>query len=378
MKNKAIENGTDINKIFEPEDKKVEILIAADKDGTINMSKDGNLKETLQYLKENNAIFVLISGRTAADAVDSFAKIGITKENGLLPKYILCDNGAGILNTKKEEIVYKKTLTPEKLDQIIAICQEEGRKEERIRITNVENIMIEQSSKSAMEYYKGKEKIIKPIQHIADKTSQKIQDATKVTVAVGDIPRQQVEVLKGRIEALGCYVDIGESTFLMDPTNPEQEGKSKKGYILDIMDQEASKGNVLKMLLEYMKPEKAMVYGNGYNDISMYDKLALCPYVPKKAICLVTNPVSQKEDINATKEIYEHLKQVQQEIKKNNRQVQEGKQEGTIIPEVTPFLIPPSKSLGNTLLKQCIHMKLVKNKSQEGNLTIQSTEKEER
>ena len=95
-------------------------LVAIDLDGTMLNSYGmvtKETKETIRKVEEQGAKVIIASGRP----IDSIKEIAKEIES---QDYFIAGNGAIIYDMKKDEIIYEKTLSKEKVLEIIKICEE--------------------------------------------------------------------------------------------------------------------------------------------------------------------------------------------------------------------------------------------------------------
>lgn len=341
----------DASKIFDKEDRKTKILFFSDKDGTTNMTKEGKLVDALREINRNHGMYVLASGRTGMDCVAELEKTGANREEGTLPKYVGCDNGAAIIRTDTQEIVFQTALLPEDTKKIIGMYLKMGGKPEGIRATNIDKIMAEKSSPDAMEYYKGKQRLLNAVDDLASYLmGDEVENLNKITLTVSE---EQKIILKEKLEKMGFYVDYGKSSFL------SQHGKKDK-WILDI--QKTSKAAIANFFLQEIHPDTIVVMGNSYNDVELMKKV-IDSNVKNKIIMLVTNPSDKEEkkvnrdNAKITKVIYEDLKEF-------------GKDKDAHI-----LLIPPNPQLVNNVLKELTEGKtLNKDKTFPGKVQLMDEE----
>ena len=95
-------------------------LVAIDLDGTMLNSYGVVSEETKNTIKEveKQGIEVIIASGRPIDSIKEIAK-EIESKN-----YFIAGNGAIIYDMKKDEIIYEKTLSKEKVLEIIKICEE--------------------------------------------------------------------------------------------------------------------------------------------------------------------------------------------------------------------------------------------------------------
>ena len=95
-------------------------LVAIDLDGTMLNSYGivtENTKNTIKKLIQNGVEVIIVSGRPI-DSIKTIAK-EIESNN-----YFIAGNGALIYDIKKDEIIYEKYMSKQKVLEIIKICEE--------------------------------------------------------------------------------------------------------------------------------------------------------------------------------------------------------------------------------------------------------------
>ena len=95
-------------------------LVAIDLDGTMLNSYGmitENTKKTIKKIEKQGVEVVIASGRP----IDSIKEIAKEIES---KNYFIAGNGAIIYDIKNDEIIYEKTLSKEKVLEIIKICED--------------------------------------------------------------------------------------------------------------------------------------------------------------------------------------------------------------------------------------------------------------
>ena len=232
--------------------RKPKFIVFTDKDGTLNLD-DKQLNDTIKLITKMGGMVVPITGRTVGDIVED-----LRKRNIVLPPIIIGDNGAVVYSTVTNEFILKKTLENGKVNKIVDYFNEIGGNQELIRYTDGSNIYASKD-KSVKEYYKDSD-TAKLYAKIENKIRES-KDITKITLAGTKEEMQQVAKYA---ETLGFWTDMDATKF------PEKE---QENYRLDIAPKNISKGEMVKALVQYFKPEYGyMCVGNGYNDIPMFRK----------------------------------------------------------------------------------------------------------
>ncbi len=230
--------------------KKPNFIIFTDKDGTLNLG-DKQLDHIVKIILTMGGMVVPITGRTVGDIKGEFKK-----NNIMLPRIIIGDNGANIYLTRSNRFVIKKTLDSRKVEDIINYFMEHGGNADLIRYTDGSNIYAANEA-NVRKYYRGN-KTAKISSHILDEIKSS-KDITKITLAGS---KEDMQEIAQYVHSLGFWTDMDKTKF------PE---KHQQNYRLDIASKNISKGEAVRAIASYFKPQYGyMCIGNGYNDLSMF------------------------------------------------------------------------------------------------------------
>ena len=227
-----------------------EFMIFTDKDGTLNLA-DRQLNSIIRLISSMGGMVVPVTGRTVGDIKEDFKKRKIA-----LPKLIVGDNGANVYWTETDEFIIRKTLAPEKIEQIIGEYLKIGGEPNLIRYTDGENIYA--SGEDRVKAYYSKSKVAKILENVEDEILQ-ADDITKITLAG---TRKQMEDMSAYVSNLGFWTDLDRTKFPL---------ATSENYRLDIAQKGINKGEAVKAIVSYFKPRYGYIcVGNGNNDLAMF------------------------------------------------------------------------------------------------------------
>lgn len=244
--------------IYVPVDLKEETLliklIATDMDGTL-VNHKGSINEKvfdlIHFFHEKDIKFAAASGRFYSQLNKNFKKVKtdmiLIAHNGALIKY---NNG---------KILYSNSMSKEDIENVINLSPNLGE-----------------------ELFVGGENeayIVNPSEHMIDIFSD---------FEVPAVILKSFSEIKNPIYRITYYMADGVNSDILEYlkknlNNNLQFVVSGKNWI-DIMNKNASKGNAIKILQDKFKinPESTMVFGDYYNDLSMF-KVAHYSYAMENA-----------------------------------------------------------------------------------------------
>lgn len=302
--------------------KKPKFIVFTDKDGTLDL-EDEQLSNIITLITAMEGMVIPITGRTVGDIEEDFRKRKI-----VLPPIIVGDNGANVYATSAKRFIIKKNLDNEKVKKIIEFYIQNGGNPDLIRYTDGSNIYASNTEK-VKEYYRNNKTA-----KISEDLETKIKDSkdlTKITLA-GD--KENMQKVSEYADKLGFWTDMDKTKF------PKKE---ENNYRLDIADKDINKGNAVKGIVEYLKPQYGyMCVGNGNNDISMFKQaiddgmiVAIMEDASKEIIHEITEYAKKKkrgkiiivpEDRNkANRLIYKKAKVFQTYIRSNQFNVKKNR-----------------------------------------------------
>ncbi len=251
-------------------------LIAIDLDGTMLNSYGmvtENTKNVIKKVEEQGAKVVIASGRPI-DSIKTIAK-EIDSKN-----YFIAGNGAIVYDVKKEEIIYEKTLSKEKVLEIIKICEENSISynvytEQEILSTGLkynvlyyhkENLKKEESKKTKInivnnmyEYIKNKNDARFLKITICDESKSVFNSIIRKIKEVKDIEILEISHMARKI------IKQGTEEFPI------------AYYYTEISRENVDKWNAIEFLMEKLniKKEEVMAIGDNANDKKMIENAGL-------------------------------------------------------------------------------------------------------
>lgn len=251
-------------------------LIAIDLDGTMLNSYGmvtENTKNVIKKVEEQGAKVVIASGRPI-DSIKAIAK-EIDSKN-----YFIAGNGAIVYDVKKEEIIYEKTMSKEKVLEIIKICEENSISynvytEQEILSTGLkynvlyyhkENLKKEESKKTKInivnnmyEYIKNKNDARFLKITICDESKSVFNSIIRKIKEVKDIEILEISHMARKI------IKQGTEEFPI------------AYYYTEISRENVDKWNAIEFLMEKLniKKEEVMAIGDNANDKKMIENAGL-------------------------------------------------------------------------------------------------------
>lgn len=218
-------------------------LLAIDLDGTllndsVEISK-GNL-ESLKKAAKNNITIAIVTGRELFSALSI---LSIIEKNDFY-YYLICYNGALIIDLKSNEEIFLQNMSNKDVQRIVDFCIKEKLPIHIFGETYWGVTGINQSVENYMKLYDVETNIVNDASEIKD------IDVINL-VAVEEVDRVGQFIVENNINASFTY------------STPNT---------VDIMDKSVTKGNGLKMLAEKLNFDKTEIIsiGNYYNDIDMF------------------------------------------------------------------------------------------------------------
>ena len=251
-------------------------LVAIDLDGTMLDSYGRvteNTKNTIKKVEEQGVEVVIASGRPI-DSIKTIAK-EIESKN-----YFIAGNGAIVYDVKKDEIIYEKTMSKEKVLEIIKICEENSISynvytEQEILATSLkynvlyyhkENLKKEESKRTKInivnnmyEYIKDKEDVRFLKITICDESKSVFNSIIRKLREINDIEILEVSHMARKTIVQGT------------------EEYPISYYYTEISTNDVDKWNAIEFLIKKLniKREEVMAIGDNANDKMMIEKAGL-------------------------------------------------------------------------------------------------------
>ena len=251
-------------------------LIAVDLDGTMLNSYGivtENTRDTIKRVEEQGVEVIIASGRPI-DSIKTIAK-EIGSEN-----YFIAGNGAIIYDIKKDEIIYEKTMSKEKVLEIIKICEENSiaynvYTEKEILATSLKyNVLYYHKENLKKEENKRtKINIVKDMySYIKDK-----EDARFLKITVCDESKAVFNSVIRKLKEIKNIEVLEVSHMARKTITQGTEEYPISYYYTEISTKDVDKWNAIKFLIEKLniKKEEVMAIGDNINDKMMIENSGL-------------------------------------------------------------------------------------------------------
>ena len=251
-------------------------LVVIDLDGTMLNSYGVVTNETKEVIKkvEKQGVEVVIASGRPIDSIKEIAK-EIESKN-----YFIAGNGAIIYDIKNDEIIYEKTLSKEKVLEIIKICEDNSISyniytENEILATSLkynvlyyhkENLKKEESKKTKINLVKN---MYEYIQNKEDVKFLKITICDESKAVFNSIIRKIKEIKD---------IEVLEISHMSRKTIKQgTEEFEISYYYTEISAGDVDKWNAIEFLMEKlkMKIEEIMTIGDNLNDRKMIENAGL-------------------------------------------------------------------------------------------------------
>lgn len=219
-----------------------------DMDGTLldsrNILPEKNV-EAVRLLMQSGTEVILATGRSDLMVAEYVHRLGIKAP-------VIACNGGIIRNAGTGEVLYKKAIEPERLEDVICFCNEMNY---QYMVYTMDTVIYSTGNKKAdlfREYNSSVAKVFRvPLKEFED----------------GSLEQQAFKIMLTDVES--SVVDEMEVCFNND--NKLSIVSSERGLI-DIMASNTSKGGALLHLAGRFGLDlaKTVVFGDNYNDISMF------------------------------------------------------------------------------------------------------------
>ena len=221
----------------------MEKIIFTDLDGTIkekNKPLTDFCNKVFFNLTKRGVLIVPTTGRDRTRAED-FTK-GYGGSN-----YIITSNGANVFDTKLRKDIYTKPMNKTSVEKIVEYTLQQGCKASI-------NVNADFKFSTDIEHLKENEK---PLNSFED-----LKDFLVFQVVVQGISNLKFDDFKATITSVD---DVKIGNVCGEDDN----------HSLDVVDKNVEKGQAVKFLLNYLKIDKSqsMVFGNDFNDISMFKEV---------------------------------------------------------------------------------------------------------
>ena len=228
------------------------LYCVCDLDGTVLDSLDRISNENLNAFKllgESGIKLVVATGRSHLLIKEYLYDMDIKTP-------VIACNGGLILDNSSGEIIYKKLIPQELVKAIINFC---GERQIEYLLYTTDTVFHNRNNKRIEKFIKystaARDEFKIPIQIIEDADKGNIiQSTIKILITTGSF-------------------SLMEELSLLFNKDDELTIVSSMNGLIDIMASNTTKGNALTYLAEFMGMdlEKTVVFGDNYNDISMFE-----------------------------------------------------------------------------------------------------------
>ena len=251
-------------------------LVVIDLDGTMLNSYGivtENTKNTIKKIEEQGIEVIIASGRP----IDSIKEIAREIES---KNYFIAGNGAIIYDIKKDKIIYEKTLSKEKVLEIIKICEENSISynvytEKEILATSLkynvlyyhkENLKKEENKKTKINIVKNMYEYIK-----------NKKDARYLKITICDESKTVFNSIIRKLKELKEIEILEVSHMARKTIRQGTEEFSISYYYTEISEENVDKWNAIEFLIEKLNINKneIMAIGDNSNDKNMIENAGL-------------------------------------------------------------------------------------------------------
>lgn len=251
-------------------------FVAIDLDGTMLNSYGvvtENTKNTIKKIIEQGVEVIIASGRP----IDSIKTIA--KEIGS-EKYFIAGNGAITYDTEKDEIIYKKNMSKQKVLEVIKICEENSiaynvytdktilatALKHNVLYYHKENLKKEENKKTNISIVKNMYEYVKNMQ---EENFLKITICDENKIVFNSIIRKLKKI--DNIEVL----DVSHMSRKMIKQGTEEV--PIEYYYTEISLADVDKWNAIEFLIKKLeiKPEEVIAIGDNVNDKKMIENAGL-------------------------------------------------------------------------------------------------------
>jgi len=251
-------------------------LVVIDLDGTMLNSYGvvtNKTKEVIKKVEEQGIEVVIASGRP----IDSIKEIAKEIES---KNYFIAGNGAIIYDIKNDEIIYEKTLSKEKVLEIIKICEENSISYN----IYTENEILATSLKYNVLYYhkenlkkeESKKTKINLVKNMYDYVKNK-EDARFLKITICDENKTVFNSIIRKIKEIKDIEVLEISHMSRKTIKQGTEEFEISYYYTEISTGDVDKWNAIEFLMEKLKvkKEEIMAIGDNLNDKKMIENAGL-------------------------------------------------------------------------------------------------------
>ncbi|MCK5129097.1 MAG: HAD family hydrolase [Clostridiales bacterium] len=232
-------------------------LYITDLDGTL-LTDDAELSresyEILQPLIDKGLNFTIATARSHNSALQIIEPLKLK-----LP--ILCHNGTFIYDHQNNQFINKQTLPTEDISCIIDVAKSYELSPFIYTLTQkTAHVYYSKLNNDAERNYLNERLLLGDKRFIEDAAYEeyKNEDAYYISVLGSQDKLEHIRSLYVEVEGV-------EISLTMDTYN-------ENSWWLEIMPENAGKGNAIEYLRSALKPERIVCFGDNYNDLTMFEK----------------------------------------------------------------------------------------------------------
>lgn len=251
-------------------------FVAIDLDGTMLNSYGSITQNTKKVIKEkiNNGVEIVIASGRPIDSIKAIAK-EIGSEN-----YFIAGNGALIYDIKKDEIIYEKYMSKQKVLQIIKICEDNSIS---YNLYTEKNIIARSLKYNVLYYHKEnlkKEESKKTNINIVENIYEYVKNINEekfLKITICDDNKTIFDSIIKKIRCIEGIEVLDVSHISRKIIRQGTEDIEIKYYYTEISLKNVDKWDAIKYLIEKLdiKEEEVIAIGDNINDKKMIQKAGL-------------------------------------------------------------------------------------------------------
>lgn len=284
-------------------------LVAIDLDGTMLTSYGTVTENTKKTIKEtiNKGIDVIIASGRPIDSIKTIAK-EIGSEN-----YFIGGNGALIYDIKKEQIIYEKYMTKDKVLEIIKICEENSI---AYNVYTEKTILATALKYNVLYYHKenlkkeeNKKTNISIVENMYDYIKN-LKDEKFIKITICDESQSVFNSILRKLKQVEDIEVLEVSHMSRKMIRQGTEEIPIEYYYTEISLKDVDKWTAIEYLMEKLniKKEEIMTMGDNVNDKKMIEE-AGCGIAMKGSTPLVTEIADYITDTNNEEGVAKALQQ---------------------------------------------------------------------
>ena len=251
-------------------------LVAIDLDGTMLNSYGivtENTKNTIKKLIQNGVEVIIVSGRPI-DSIKTIAK-EIESNN-----YFIAGNGALIYDIKKDEIIYEKYMSKQKVLEIIKICEENSIS---YNVYTDKTILAKALKYNVLYYHKenlkkeeNKKTNISIVENMYEYV-EKLEETKFLKITICDDSKSIFNSILRKIKQIDDIDVLEVSHMSRKMIKQGTEDVPIEYFYTEISNANVDKWNAIEFLIQKIgiEPEEVIAIGDNVNDKKMIENAGL-------------------------------------------------------------------------------------------------------